>query len=162
MSQENDTTVSRRDFLKLAWGAVGALAVVEAGGIALAFFLPRVAEGEFGGVVTAGEVDEFPARSVTPFNAGRFFLARLPDGGFMAIYRKCTHLGCAVPWDPVSGQFICPCHGATFTEDGTVTGGPAPRPLDIFPVIIEDNLVKVDTGSPIQRQTFDPSQVTYA
>jgi len=156
-----ETQTSRRDFLKIAWGAVGAVALAEVGGMALAFSQPRVAEGSFGSVITAGHVDEFPPGSVTPFNAGRFFLSRLADGGFMALYRKCTHLGCAVPWDPASGQFVCPCHSAVFDAGGDVVDPPAPRPLDLFPVAIEDGMVKVDTGAAIQRDKFDPSQVVY-
>ena len=45
--------------------------------------------------------------------------------------------------------------------EGDVLNPPAPRPLDLFPITIEDGLVKVDTGSPITRQDFDPSQMVY-
>ncbi len=158
MSEET----TRRDFLKMAWGVLGAVALAEAGGVALAFSQPRIAEGSFGSVITAGHVDEFPPGSVTPFNEGRFFLSRLPDGGFLALYRKCTHLGCAVPWDATAGEFICPCHSARFDPSGEVIDPPAPRPLDLFPITIEDGMVKVDTGTVIQREKFDPSQVVYA
>jgi Rieske Fe-S protein len=41
-----------------------------------------------------------------------------------------------------------------------VTRGPAPRPLDVFPIEIVDGEVVVDTGNPIERQAFDPSQAT--
>ena len=46
--------VSRRGFLKLAWGAAGAVALAEAGGVAYMFLSPRTVEGEFGGIFTAG------------------------------------------------------------------------------------------------------------
>jgi len=36
---------------------------------------------------------------------------------------------------------------------------PAPRPLDIFPVRIENNIVKVDVRKAIKRQSFVSSQV---
>lgn len=49
-----ENTVSRRDFLKIAWGAAGALALVEAAGVGLSFFAPRIVEGEFGGVLRPG------------------------------------------------------------------------------------------------------------
>jgi cytochrome b6-f complex iron-sulfur subunit len=68
----------------------------------------------------AGIVDDFPPGSVTPFNAGRFYLVRQQDGGFLALYRKCTHLGCAVPWNPAEGRFVCPCHASAFEMDGQV------------------------------------------
>lgn len=152
---------NRRDFLKVAWLGLGALALAEAGGMAVAFSIPRLAEGEFGGVLTAGAVEDFPPNSVTPFNQGRFYLSRLADGGFLALYRKCTHLGCAVPWDAPKGQFLCPCHASAFDARGEVLNPPAPRALDLFQVIIEGGQVKVDTGTVIQRDRFDPAQVVY-
>lgn len=153
---------TRRNFLKWAWAGLGILALAETGSMTVAFLLPRVAEGEFGSIVTAGAVDDFPANSVTPFNQARFYLSRLADGGFLALYRKCTHLGCSVPWEQPDNQFLCPCHASTFDARGDVLNPPAPRALDLFPVIIEDGLVKVDTGTVIQRDKFDPSQVVYA
>jgi cytochrome b6-f complex iron-sulfur subunit len=153
---------TRRDFLKLAWTGLGALALLETTGMAVAFSLPRIAEGEFGSVITAGPVEDFPPNSVTPFNQARFYLSRLADGGFLALYRKCTHLGCSVPWEQPDNQFLCPCHASAFDARGDVLNPPAPRALDLFPVIIEDGMVKVDTGTVIQRDKFDPSQVVYA
>ncbi len=47
----------------------------------------------------------------------------------------CTHLNCRYTF--VNNQFACPCHGSLFNEDGKVTGGPAPRPLDTLPHKIE-------------------------
>ncbi len=80
----------------------------------------------------------------------------------MAIYRRCTHLGCAVPFDQASGQFICPCHGSVFTLDGEVLNPPAPRPLDLFALRInEAGEIIVDTASPIEREHTDPAQVVY-
>lgn len=153
---------TRRDFLKLVWGAAGALALVEAGGVALSFFSPRTAEGEFGGVFTVGRVEDFPPGSVTAFNSGRFYLVRLADGGFLALYRKCTHLGCAVPWNPAEGRFVCPCHASAFEVNGQVINPPAPRPLDRFEVVIADGVIEVDTGAPIQRDRTSPDDAVYA
>src|ERR1700719_2547300 len=30
----------------------------------------------------------------------------------------CPHLGCTVPWVSAKNEFICPCHGAAFSQDG--------------------------------------------
>ncbi len=157
-----DKSVSRRDFLKIAWGAAGVLAAAEAGGVVLSFFSPRIVEGEFGGIIEAGAVESFPPGSVTPFTQGRFYLVRMPDGGFVALYRKCTHLGCAVPWNPAEGRFICPCHASAFEMDGEVINAPAPRPLDRFAITIENGIVKVDTGTPIQRDHTSAVDFVYA
>ena len=154
--------VSRRDFLKLAWGALGAVALAEVGWMSYRFFEPKVVQGEFGGIFEAGRVEDFPPGSVTPFNTGRFYLVRLEDGGFLALYRKCTHLGCSVPWEQGDSMFICPCHASAFTVTGEVVNPPAPRALDRFPVTIENGIVKVDTGQVIRRDHHSPDDVVYA
>ena len=154
--------VSRREFLKLGWGLLAGVAALEGGLAAVQFSLARVAAGEFGGVFTCGPVEAFPPGSVTPFNEGRFYLLRLDDGGFLALYRRCTHLGCAVPWDPTTNQFVCPCHASAFDQTGQVLNPPAPRPLDRFAVAIQDGQVRVDTSRPLEREQFDPSQLVYA
>lgn len=162
-AHSQETQVSRRDFLKWAWGAAGALVLAEGGAVAYRFFSPKIAAGEFGGVFTVGQVDDFPPASVTPFNAGRFYLVRLEDGGFLALYRKCTHLGCAVPWDQASGQFVCPCHGSAFEQNGEVINPPAPRALDRFAVAIDDTgTITVDTSTPIRRDQPGPHDAVYA
>ena len=163
MNQDQQPQASRRDFLNLAWGVAGAALVAEGAFVGLRFLAPRVVEGEFGGLFTVGNAADFPAGSVTPFEAGRFFLVRQADGGFLALYRRCTHLGCAVPYDPASGQFVCPCHGSAFEQDGAVLNAPAPRALDRFPVSIEaDGTVIVDTGQPIERDKPSPEDAVYA
>ncbi|MBN2388381.1 MAG: Rieske 2Fe-2S domain-containing protein [Anaerolineales bacterium] len=156
-----ETNVSRRDFLKVAWAFFGGLAALEVGGIFLAYLQPRLAEGEFGAHLDIGLVDDYPPGTVTHISNGRFYLVRLPDGGFLAVYHRCTHLGCTVPWDPAIQKFVCPCHNSQFDDNGMVENPPAPRPLDLFPVTIENGAVRVDTGTILQRQTFDTAQVVY-
>jgi len=153
---------SRRNFLKLGVGALGMLALAEMGAASLVFLQPRSLEGEFGGVVAAGAVDSFPPGSVTEFPDGRFFLIRSQDGGFLAVYRKCTHLGCAVSWQAGEQRFVCPCHGSNFDFHGNVENPPAPRALDTFAVVIDAGQVLVDTARPQSRDSFAPEQLVYA
>jgi menaquinol-cytochrome c reductase iron-sulfur subunit len=56
------------------------------------------------------------------------------DGGQppFAVSPICTHLGCAVNWNAASGEFRCPCHTSSFSRDGKVIAGPAPRTLDRY------------------------------
>ena len=56
----------------------------------------------------------------------------------------CTHLGCAVSWRPSDQTFACPCHTSSFSPDGKVISGPAPRPLDRFDVRVDG--IKVMLG----------------
>jgi len=152
--------LTRSQFLGIAW--TGSISLVFAQlAVALLKFIQPVSKGGFGGDVFAGLVDDFAIGSINRILAGRFFIARTPDG-ILALWQKCTHLGCAVPWVEEERQFHCPCHGSLFNELGEVTGGPAPRPLDLFPVDIRSGEVWVDTGSPQQRKKFDDSQLTGA
>ena len=114
------------------------------------------------------EVKEIPVGTVTYVREARMYLSRV-ESGFLALYRKCPHLGCVVPWradDPseddlaAKGRFNCPCHSSIFDRYGVVQGGPATRPMDIFPISIEDGELTVDTSTIIQRTGFDESQVT--
>lgn len=161
LGKGKEKKVSRRDVLKTTWLALGGLTVMEIGGLSLSYMQPRLAEGEFGSVIEVGEVDSFPPGSVTHISNGRFYLSRLEDGGFLAIYQRCTHLGCNVPWDQTANAFVCPCHNSEFTATGEVLNPPAPRPLDLFPVVIEDNIIRVDTGKIITRQSADPIAMVY-
>ena len=113
-------------------------------------------------MVNAGTLEEFPPGSITLIKEGRFFLSRLDDGSFIALWQRCTHLGCSVPWEGEEDQYHCPCHGSLFDKLGEVTGGPAPRPMDYFPVIIEAGEVFVNTEEAFERKAFDPSQTTHA
>jgi cytochrome b6-f complex iron-sulfur subunit len=87
---------------------------------------------------------------------------RLKDSGFLALHRECTHLGCTVPWDEAQQRFACPCHASVFDVTGQVLSPPAPRPLDFYPVRLENGIVKVDMSQRRQRTAFEPSQVTVA
>jgi len=152
--------ISRREFLGWAWG-LSLIGLFGQAGVALFnFFKPRFEPGTFGSKVVAGQVDEFQPGTVSHISKGRFFLSRLDDGRMLALWHRCTHLGCTVPWREDEHQFHCPCHSSLFNTQGEVIGGPAPRPLDIFPIEIVDGQVIVDTSRPIERDHYDPSQAT--
>ncbi len=154
--------LSRRNVLKLGVGALSALALLEFGGASVLYLQSNSSRGEFGGVVTAGQVDDFPPSSVTEFPHARFFLIRTPDGGFLAAHSRCTHLGCTVSWSPQEEQFLCPCHAASFDFYGIHEGPPTPRPLDLFDVQIVADEVRVDTSKVRQRESFESIQLVHA
>ena len=153
---------SRRSFLGRVWLLLGGVMLAEAVWVVSDFFKPRkrrAPDDRADSVVVAGPVDRFEPGSVTAFPEGRFYLTRLADGGFLALHRECTHLGCTVPWVAAEDRFVCPCHASSFDITGDVLSPPAPRPLDIFPIRIENDVVKVDISSVVKRQTFSASQV---
>lgn len=63
------------------------------------------------------------------------------DGQFTVFDVRCTHLGCPVRWEPGQREFISPCHNGLFDEQGRVTAGPPPRPLDRFEWKVEDGVL---------------------
>lgn len=148
--------------LKTTWAALGGLATLELGAMAMIYMQPRLAEGEFGSLIKVGMVDDFPNGSVTHIANGRFYLVRLAEGGFLALYQRCTHLGCSVPWDQEAGLFICPCHSSSFSVEGDLLEPPAPRALDLFAITIQDGLITVDTSKALERSDFSPDQIVYA
>jgi cytochrome b6-f complex iron-sulfur subunit len=157
-----DTAVSRRDFIGLSWRVVTAFAAGEAAYFGLRFLASRKAEGDFGEIVTAGIVEDFPLGTITPFDTQHFFLVHFEDGGFLALHTKCTHLACAVTWNERAGRFVCPCHGSEFDRHGDVINPPAPTPLDRFSVEIDDEgRVKVDTRTPITRESIGEEVIVY-
>ena len=152
--------LSRRGFLSIGLGASLAGLFGQASVALFRFFKPRIPPGSFGGKVNAGTVEEFEPGTINHIPSGRFYLSRLEDGSLLALWHRCTHLGCTIPWREEGHVFHCPCHSSIFNEVGEVISGPAPRPMDLFPVAIEEGEIVVDTGSPIQRTEFDPSQGT--
>ena len=160
-NNRDDNKLGRRQFFGFVWLVALVALFAQAGYGLLKFMTPVLEEGAFGTVVKAGRVNDFEVGSVSYFRESRFYLVRLEEG-FLAMYRKCPHLGCVVPWKEDDGNFNCPCHSSLFTMVGDVISGPTPRAMDLFPVEIIVDEVFVDTGIVIQRDGFDPSQVTPA
>lgn len=160
--RQKNQELTRRQFLGFAW-AISLVGLFGQAGVGLLKFIqPRQEPGAFGGKIVAGQVAEFPPGTVSHVPGGRFYISRLEDGGILALWHRCTHLGCTVPWREEEGRFNCPCHSSIFNPQGEVVSGPAPRPLDLFPVEIVNGQVVVDTSQPITRDRYDPTQAIQA
>lgn len=70
-----------------------------------------------------------------------------PSAGVFTGFRaRCTHAGCALAIKDDSAD--CPCHGSQFAFDGSVTRGPATKPLTPRPVAVEGGeIVIAEVGS---------------
>jgi cytochrome b6-f complex iron-sulfur subunit len=158
------SVITRRDFLNTAWKGLGIIAGLEALGMITAYFISGKNKSlpPQKPLLEAGPVDSFGLNTVSAFMGGRFYLARLQDGGFIALSLRCTHLGCAVSWEEEKKRFVCPCHSSAFDITGEVLNPPAPRPLDYYPVMVENGMVKVDISMVKERNTFRTDQITHA
>lgn len=158
-----DGKLSRRKFMRNVFLNTMGVFTLGAVGTFLVMFWPKKV-GSFGSTIKVGDVSAFPPGTVTRIPDGRFYLVHtLPEqgGGLLALYWKCVHLGCTVPWRDTedgtyngktySGIFHCPCHGSEYIITGQNFAGPAPRPLDIMQVIVSGTTISVNTGKITKR-----------
>ncbi len=167
---EEELGLSRRQFFNRGILASLALAAGGFGASLLAFLWPS-SSGGFGGKVAAGtslnDMLSYNTDKKQPFYIpeARAYVVPYPkvdlpkaktvyaptvyagmEKGIVALYQKCVHLGCRVPWCDTSQWFECPCHGSKYSRVGEKKGGPAPRGLDRFAVYISGQDVTIDTG----------------
>jgi Rieske Fe-S protein len=133
--------VGRRDLLRTA---------VSAGFVLALPMLGEASQAAAGTWVPVGPAEQFkpgaPKRVVLP--GGRVaFITRVDATRLSALSARCTHQGCEVGWDRGKKQFLCPCHGATFTAAGRNIRGPARTPLASVPVTQKGKQVLVNVAS---------------
>ena len=103
--------------------------------------------------VTIGTVAEIPLGTLLVLVEQKLYVAHTAQGIF-AMSSVCTHLGCMTRFDAEKNTISCPCHGSKFDAAGTVTGGPAPRPLDRKQIFFEGDLLVVDTRKAAEESDF--------
>jgi Rieske Fe-S protein len=60
---------------------------------------------------------------------------------YSALWMECSHLGAELQ---VFGDTLqCPAHGSEFNNKGFVRNGPAERALRSFPILMENNFIKI-------------------
>jgi cytochrome b6-f complex iron-sulfur subunit len=129
--------IQRRQILRVGFAAAVAFGVSELAAAIVPYLrVTRILGlGAPVAVGTASDIlKQFAATNDRPilFREGRFFLLHAP-GGIIAAYRKCTHLGCTVPFNTAKDLFECPCHGSRYDKrTAVVLKSPAPRPLQLF------------------------------
>jgi cytochrome b6-f complex iron-sulfur subunit len=154
--------VSRRSFLRNAWLAALGASLAGFGAGTVYFLWPNLTEG-FGAKITAGTKSELDAAIASDgyfySPEGRFYVVPyegdwantvykdVAAGGYMALYQRCVHLGCRVPYCATSKWWECPCHGSQYNRAGEYKLGPAPRGLDRFPATMDGDTFVVDTAT---------------
>jgi ubiquinol-cytochrome c reductase iron-sulfur subunit len=154
---------TRRDFLFIATGAVGAVGVASAiwpfisqlapdaatiaAGAPVEMDLGPIAEGQIVKIFWRGklifvrhrtkkEIEEAQNAALADLIDPQADSARVKDGHsqWLVVYGNCTHLGCV----PLGNEgpfhgWFCPCHGSVFDTSGRVRRGPAPTNLPVPP-----------------------------
>jgi 3-phenylpropionate/trans-cinnamate dioxygenase ferredoxin component len=100
-------------------------------------------------LIEVAPVEELPPGSVKIVHAGQVSVGVYNlDGEFYAIEDRCSHDDGPLAegeFDAETGVAICPRHGANFDiRTGRPLTLPAYEPVDTFPVVVEDGVVKVD------------------
>jgi len=172
---EEELGVTRRQFLNRGLLITLGFAVSGFGAAVLGFLWPLQGLGGFGGTVNIGKLTDILAyidSQQKPFYAAeaRTYVVRYPKNdpqalaaakkvykpaifkdmselGIVALYQRCVHLGCRVPFCPTSQWFECPCHGSKYNRVGEKKAGPAPRGLDRFYATQAGDSIIVDTGN---------------
>jgi cytochrome b6-f complex iron-sulfur subunit len=175
--------VTRRQFFNRAMTATfGAFSAI-LGVSMLAMVWPKLSGG-FGSDVVAGSVEDLTAQlvqpdgSITPvfIPSARSYVMPITEEelarsqfadtgtsaeGLIALYQRCVHLGCRVPWCQPSQGFECPCHGSKYDSVGEYFAGPAPRNLDRFGVEVIDGNLVIKTGTIVETARASDRVVEY-
>lgn len=175
--------VNRRQFFTRALGITFG-AFLGLNGISyLAFLWPRLSGG-FGSDIDVGDITELRAEVflsdgsilpkfvpearayIVPFaetdiSRSQFEGMPVVVGGLSALFQRCVHLGCRVPWCETSQGFECPCHGSKYNYAGEYEAGPAPRNLDRFALSEQEGRLIVRTGTILQTSRAIAKTVRY-
>jgi nitrite reductase/ring-hydroxylating ferredoxin subunit len=84
---------------------------------------------------------DVPVGGGTILDAQQVVVTQPVEGEFKAFSAICTHSQCLVG-SISDGEIRCPCHNSLYSiDDGSVLGGPAPRPLPPVAVTVKSGEV---------------------
>ena len=142
---------SRREAFKI----LGGLLASGAGAVTIVHYMvrrdPAADETVSLGPVTEFPTGEFQKRIVTITEHGTWqtgpvekiiWLKRNPDDSFLVLSGTCPHMNCTINLQ-ANQTFECPCHHSSYTSEGQVVLGPAPRPLDTLDYRVSDGILSV-------------------
>jgi len=173
--------VTRRQFFNRAMNATFFSFLGLMGVTSLAMMWPKLTGG-FGSDVDAGALSDLQTQVVAPDGSiipvfvpeARAYVVPAPAQlseqftgrgveaeGLMALFQRCVHLGCRVPFCGTSIGFECPCHGSMYNSVGEWFGGPAPRNLDRFAVEVVSGRFIIKTGSVVETSRAPELSVSY-
>ena len=72
-------------------------------------------------------------------------IARTATGAYIAVQQSCTHQSYPLTYQAGSQRFYCSNHGATFTEQGAVTTGPAQTSLTVYKTLLTGSSLRIQS-----------------
>lgn len=137
-----DELVSRRQLLQLAVFTSGALFASTAA-LAVLGAIRTLRRNE---VQPITRVDALPEGQALYFEypepGEQAMLLHLPGGRFVAYSQRCTHLSCAVYYQPERARLYCPCHEGVYApETGAPVAGPPQRRLEQIQLRLQDGQI---------------------
>lgn len=145
-----DTSVTRREMLRLTVATSGALFAVTAAIVGLVYARPLKGQSLIKAILPAhtlprGGVHYFQY----PGPEDQAILLHLREGRLAAYSGRCTHLSCSVYYDPARDELICPCHDGIFDpRTGEPVAGPPQRPLALIKLRQQAGIVYAVEESP--------------
>jgi len=139
---------NRRIFLQQVGALAGTMlpVILTSGGCAtgLTAYRSPVSEGK-----AVLKLDEYPELASVggaielevPSHHESIIVVRTGEEMYAAVSPTCTHLGCTVRKEP--SFFRCPCHGSTYSLEGSVVRGPAEKALEQYPVQFINNQLTI-------------------
>ena len=142
----SESATSRRTFLSMTLGGLGAVIAAASVYPIWRFLRPREDTGEDTSVTLAR--NELSADEATFFTYKwrPAVVLQTSPGTFVALSAVCTHLGCIVKWESENNSFLCPCHGGRFSPQGEVLSGPPPAALESLPVTLDGDQLIIGEG----------------
>ena len=156
--------VGRRGFLGYVVGGIGAAIAAAVAVPVIGYFFSPASQKTKPLVTPIGNTSEIPIGVPTRLT----YEQRVCDGwyvttlskaawvvttdgrNFVAYDPRCTHLNCPYYWDDQKKEFLCPCHSGRFDINGSVLGGPPPRPLDRLGLEIQQGSI-ILTGTSTRK-----------
>lgn len=75
--------------------------------------------------------------------SNRIIVARTLAGNYIAVSQTCTHETYTVVYQGNNSRFYCANHGATFSETGAVTNGPANSALKQYTTALSGTSLRI-------------------
>lgn len=135
--------MNRRNFLRSLLVFLGSIAFVSFAYPLVRFLEPPGAGAKAVKVtIKKGDIPPGSAKDIVINNTPAIVI-NIPDKGFIALSKVCTHLGCLVDYDSSKRRLVCPCHAGVYSLEGNVLSGPPPKPLLKYAVKVQGEDIEI-------------------